>query len=150
MYYNNYIAFIYRTVHNIKTQHNNSNNKEEGRNTVCIFLGLFANKILFCCMYANNFLFSLLFIYYSFVEFEVISSLNITTQPSATTNKTVGSTKKPYDCYHLPCYIVSTMFFIFCYLYFGSPIVSIIYYCYLLWLCKYSFIFVSFRWDQSE
>ena len=106
---------------------------------------LFANRILFCYMYTNVFLFSLLFNYDSSVDFKVISSLNITTQPIATTKKTVGSSKKPYDYYQLPCWIVSTMFFIFCHLYFSSPIVSIFYYCCLLLLYNHSFRFISLR-----
>ena len=59
------------------------------------------------------FLFSLLFNHNSYVNFKVISLLNITIQPTSKTNKTVGSEKKTYNCYQLPCYIVSTMIFIF-------------------------------------
>ena len=86
------------------------------------------NYCFVLCM-ITFFLFSLIFNCNSSVEFKVISSLNITTQLTPTTKKTVGSAKNTYNCYQLPCYIASTMFFIFSYLYFGSPIVSIFYYC---------------------
>ena len=49
-----------------------------------------------------------------------------------------------------PCYIISTLSFIFCYLYYGSTFVPIFYYFYLLWIHKHPFLFIFPRGVHSK